>query len=99
MTEIRDPFNNTLAFTYFASPASGGVQQIQQDLGDGQVRTVTFELDATGHYLESMTYNGRTWVYWYMAAAEPGYVHLSYVQLPHFSGAQVRTWTYYPGWA
>ena len=98
VTEIRDPFNNTLTFSYFASPGpTGGVQQIQQDLGSGQVRTVTFGLDDSLHYLGSMTYNGRTWLYQYLTAEEPGYVNLEYVRLPHLSTAAVRMWTYYPG--
>ena len=70
VTEVRDPFDNTLTFSYFAWPGpTGGVQQIQQDLngpqdpGDDQVRTITFGLDGTGHYLGSMSYNGRTWNY------------------------------------
>jgi hypothetical protein len=46
VTEIHDPFNNRLTFTYFdASEPPDGVQTIHQDLGWGQTRDVTFTYD------------------------------------------------------
>jgi hypothetical protein len=62
VTEIRDPFNNRITFSYFdASGPPDGVAQIHQDLGGGQVRDVTFTYDATLKALASMSYAGRTW--------------------------------------
>ena len=87
VTEIRDPFDNTLTFSYFASPGpTGGVQLIQQDLGAGQVRTVTFTWDPTNYLLDTMTYNGRTWGYQYRGSLVPGHALLAYVNVPRIGG-------------
>jgi YD repeat-containing protein len=93
VTEIRDPFNNTQTFSYFAAPGpTGGVQQIQQDLGDGQARTVTFDWDRSNGLLASMTYNGRTWDYQYQPSQVSGGL-LVYVVLPR-AGTGLRRWLY-----
>jgi YD repeat-containing protein len=64
VTEIRDPFNNTITFDYFlAGGPPDGVREIRQDLGGGQVRTVTFDYDATYQALRTMTFDGRVWTY------------------------------------
>jgi hypothetical protein len=98
VTEIRDPFDNTLTFSYFAAPGpTGGVQQIQQDLGSGQVRTVTFTYDPDSRQLGTMTYNGRTWEYFCFPSASSGYWLLRYVRVPRVAGGAVRQWTYYYG--
>ncbi len=83
VTEIRDPFNNRLTFSYFdASGPPDGIQQIQQHLGAGQIRTVTFAYDATLKALATMTYNGRTWTYTQHAAGPAGYNVLDADQPP-----------------
>jgi YD repeat-containing protein len=89
VTEISDPFNNRLTFGYFdaAGPADG-VAQIQQDLGNGQVRTVTFEYDPTLKALTTMRYNGRTWQYAQQAAGPAGYSVLTTVTPPIGPGWQ-----------
>ena len=80
VTEIRDPFNNWLQFTYFdASGPIDGVASVRQYVGPGQVREVTF-----GHIngnLAWMTYDGRTWSYSHNTTA-PGYTTLATVQPP-----------------
>ncbi len=54
VTQISDPFGNTLTFSYFAAPGpTGGVQQIQQDLGAGQVRTVSSRHSSWSHRTDS----------------------------------------------
>jgi hypothetical protein len=59
---IKDPFENEIRVTY--DPTAGaprdGIQKIEQFLGGGQVRTVTFTSGSRGR-LETMTYNGRVW--------------------------------------
>jgi YD repeat-containing protein len=83
VTEVRDPFNNRLTFSYFdGSGPPDGVSQIQQHLGSGQVRTVSFGYDPTLRALASMTYNGRTWTYQQQAAGPAGYNLLKHVSPP-----------------
>ncbi|MEO7272685.1 MAG: Calx-beta domain-containing protein [Vicinamibacterales bacterium] len=83
VTEIRDPFNNRLTFSYFdASGPPDGVSEIQQHLGSGQIRTVSFTYDATLKALATMTYNGRTWTYQQQAAGPSGYSLLTHVSPP-----------------
>jgi hypothetical protein len=60
VTRIADPFGNTLDFTYHGN--TGALHTITQDLGDGQVRTVTFTVDGAG-MLQTMSFEGRTWTY------------------------------------
>ena len=46
VTEIRDTFNNTIEFSYFASPgAVDGVSQIRQYLAASQVHIVNLTYD------------------------------------------------------
>ena len=78
VTEIRDPYNNRLTFSYFNAPGPpDGVQTIHQELGWGQVRDVTFTYDATLRALQTMLYGGRTWHYAQQAAGPAGYSHLT----------------------
>lgn len=91
VTEIRDPFNNRLTFSYFpASGPSDGIQQIQQHLGAGQIRTVTFTYDATLKALATMTYNGRTWTYTQQPAGPAGFSTVTAVQPPIGPGWQYQ---------
>jgi YD repeat-containing protein len=88
VTEIRDPFNNRLTFTYFdGNGPPDGVERIEQHLGAGQVRTVTFGYDATLKGLSSMSYNGRTWTYQHQAAGPPGFSVLTGVSPPGGPGS------------
>jgi len=83
VTEIRDPFNNTITFSYFSSPGPpDGVQQIQQTLAPGQTRTVTFTYDGTYKGLRTMTFDGRTWTYEHQAFGPPGHSALVSTQAP-----------------
>jgi YD repeat-containing protein len=83
VTEIRDPFQNRLTVHYFdASGPPDGIADIQQDLGNLQVRTVTFTYDAILKALASMTYNGHTWTYQHLAAGPSGYSVLTGVTPP-----------------
>jgi YD repeat-containing protein len=83
VTEMRDPFNNVISFTYFdASGPPDGVAQIHQDLGQGQSRDVTFTYDPTLRSLQSMSYNGMTWTYTQQAFGPSGYSKLTGVQPP-----------------
>jgi YD repeat-containing protein len=61
VTAITDPFGNRLTFEYGGS-VPGSVTRVRQDLGSGQLREVTFTYGTNGA-LETMTYDGRTWVY------------------------------------
>jgi len=68
VTEIRDPFGNTLTVNYAPAPAPADVvASVVQRIGT-RTRTVTFAYDptlsgvATGS-LRSMTFEGRTWTY------------------------------------
>jgi YD repeat-containing protein len=83
VTEIRDPYNNRLTVSYFSAPGPpDGVQQIRQDLGSGQIQTVTFTYDSTLKALETMTYGTRVWRYQQNAAGPAGYSHLTRVTPP-----------------
>jgi YD repeat-containing protein len=83
VTEIRDPYNNRIEFSYFSAPGPvDGVSQIRQYLGGSQVREVNFTFDATLKAISSMTYNGRTWTYSHVAAGPAGYSRLSGVTPP-----------------
>jgi YD repeat-containing protein len=90
VTEIRDPYNNTITFSYFAAPGPpDGVAQIRQVLAADQIREVNFTYDPTLKSLASMTYDGRTWTYGQQAFGPPGYSALTSVQPP--AG---KPWTY-----
>jgi YD repeat-containing protein len=92
VTEIRDPFGNTLTFTYFGSGGpKDGVQRIEQNLGGSQIREVTFTYDATLKSLATMTFAGRTWTYEQDAAGPSGYAVLRKVRPP---GNQGLPWQY-----
>jgi hypothetical protein len=64
LTEIRDPFNNTISLSWQSGTSI--LQSITQDLGYGQTRTVTFSGWAD-EMADSMTYSGRTWYYDYQS--------------------------------
>ena len=64
-TTARDPFGNTITYFYDSCDpdpeAEPLLQSVSQDLGDGQVRTVTFTyLDGR---IRTMTSEGRVWTY------------------------------------
>lgn len=95
VTEIRDLFNNTLTFTYFDAPGpTDGIAQIQQHLGNGQTRTVTFTYDPSTNLLSTMTYAGRVWTYGYAASTVAGHYLLTSVSPPRVAGAAERAWLY-----
>jgi YD repeat-containing protein len=86
-TEIRDPFGNTLTFTYFDSAGpKDGVQKIRQELGGSQIREVTFTYDATLKNLATMSFDGRTWTYEQDAAGPSGFGVLRRVRPPQNQG-------------
>jgi YD repeat-containing protein len=90
VTEIRDPFNNTITFTYFgAGGPPDGVQQIRQVLASDQIREINFTYDAALKSLASMTYDGHTWTYGHQAFGPAGFSALTSVQPP--AG---KPWTY-----
>jgi YD repeat-containing protein len=71
VTEIRDPFNNTLTFEYAGGGTlPGSIWRIRQHLSPTQIREVLFNYNGNGS-LASMTYDGRVWNYEYITA--PGW--------------------------
>ncbi|MCA1563507.1 MAG: DUF6531 domain-containing protein, partial [Acidobacteria bacterium] len=83
VTEIRDPFNNRLTFSYFtADGPPDGVSQIQQYLSATQIRTVSFTYDPTLKALATMTYDGRTWTYEQTGGGPAGFNLLTGVRPP-----------------
>lgn len=83
VTEIKDPWNNRLTFTYFDSNGPpDGIQKITQVLSGTQTREVTFTYDSTLKALSTMTYLGYTWTYLQDAAGPAGYSVLRGVSLP-----------------
>jgi YD repeat-containing protein len=62
VTRIQDPFGNHIDVQYMTSPQDG-IQSITQDLGGGQVRTVTFTTGGVGASLQTMTYSTGTRTY------------------------------------
>lgn len=74
VTEIKDPFNNRIEFSYFAAPGPvDGVSLIRQHLSGTQFRDITFTYDPTLKGLATMTYGTKTWVYTQDAAGPPGF--------------------------
>jgi YD repeat-containing protein len=74
VTEIRDPFNNKIEFSYFAAPGPlDGVKEIRQYLSAAQVRVVTFTYDSTLKALATMRYDGKTWTYTHTAKGAAGH--------------------------
>ena len=75
VTEVRDPFNNRIEFSYFSAPGPvDGVSQIRQFLGQGQMREVNFTYDTTGlNAISSMTFGNRTWHYYHAPAGPAGF--------------------------
>ncbi|MEO7890996.1 MAG: Ig-like domain-containing protein [Vicinamibacterales bacterium] len=70
LTELRDPFNNTITLTW--QSGTSVLQSVSQNLGFGQVRTVTFAGWADD-MPDSMSYAGKTWTYgWQMVGGTPG---------------------------
>jgi YD repeat-containing protein len=98
VTEIRDPFNNTIAFDYFAAGGPpDGVRQIRQDLGS-EVRTVTFDYDPNTLALTTMTFDGRVWTYEQVGFGGGGRTALVSVK-PPAGGKWVYTYESAPGYA
>ncbi|MGE3841138.1 MAG: DUF6531 domain-containing protein [Vicinamibacterales bacterium] len=93
VTQIADPFGNTQTFSYVSSPA-GALQQIQQQLGGGQTRTVTFAIDPSTNALASMTYNNQTYSFTTQATTNPtGHALLLDTQRP----GNLTRWSYQYG--
>jgi len=83
VTEISDPFNNRITFSYFNAPGPiDGVQQIRQHLSGAQVREINFTYDATLKGLASMTYLTHTWTYDQVALGANGLSSLTSVHPP-----------------
>jgi YD repeat-containing protein len=83
-TQIEDPFGNFFNIDYMATPEDG-IQSITQDLGGGQVRTVTFTVIGTRKTLSTMSYIGattHTWTYTQVDANSVGYSRLTEVRPP-----------------
>jgi YD repeat-containing protein len=75
VTQIADPFGNTLSFAYFSAPGpTDGVSQITQDLGAGQQRVVTFTFDPATNTLATMHYGARRWQFHTAPSGVPGHV-------------------------
>ncbi|HSJ61066.1 MAG TPA: DUF6531 domain-containing protein, partial [Jiangellaceae bacterium] len=79
-TEIRDPYNNTLTFTYAGMP--GLVTRARQNLNATQFREVDFTYNANGT-LTNISYNGRAWTFQHdPAPGLPGHTLLRHVIPP-----------------
>jgi YD repeat-containing protein len=103
VTEIRDPFNNTLTFTYFDAPGPiDGVASIHQTLSASESRDVTFGYDPTLNALTTMTYDTHqpyglhVWHYDQVASGPAGFSVLTGVHPPQgpataydYSGAEL----------
>jgi YD repeat-containing protein len=97
VTEIRDPFNNRIEFSYFGAPGPvDGVSQIRQYLSATQVRTVNFTYDGARNSLATMNYNGRTWTYVHDPSGASGHSVLREVHGP-LGPAEHYDYTVLPG--
>src|SRR5438132_8125895 len=87
VTEIHDPFNNRVTFSYFdASGPPDGIAQVRQYLSASQIREINFTYDATYKALRTMTYGSRTWTYDHNPSGPSGYSLLMAVHAPEGPG-------------
>jgi len=69
LTEIADPFGNTVALTWTMTDVVPVLTRVVQNLGNDQTRTVILEPGPVG-MTASISYNGRTWNYHYNDALQ-----------------------------
>lgn len=84
VTKIADPFGNSVTVRYMSGgdDPPDGIETITQDLGNGQLREVSFTADPTYRSIASMTYLGRTWTYLPKGTLNAGYSLLTEVRPP-----------------
>src|SRR5690606_6714423 len=69
LTEVRDPFDNTIALNW--QSGTGTLLSVVQALGNGETRTVTFA-NWADDMATSMSFSGRTWTYtWQTISGSP----------------------------
>lgn len=93
VTQMRDPFGNTVALEYQQGGPPDALSRIVQDLGDGQQRTVTFQTDATARRaLSTMTYNSGSKTYVWTYSHDPS--EAAYSLLASVVGPEGLKWQY-----
>ncbi|MGH9197007.1 MAG: hypothetical protein ACRD1T_14870, partial [Acidimicrobiia bacterium] len=94
VTEIRDPFDNRIEFTYFPAPGpTDGVWRIRQYIG-AAYRDVTFWCDPATNTVSIMHYNGRKWTFESQPSSIPGHRQLTAIRPPI---GPATTYDYSPG--
>lgn len=95
VTEIRDPYNNRLTFTYFAAPGpTDGVASVTQHIDSWQTRTITFTYDPLTNLLATMSFLGRTWTYEYVPSNVTGHHWLRAVVPPGNPPSSQIRWSF-----